>query len=963
MKNCFNISYFKNKWFQTSLIILYFSLICSVPLLAQENHRYTSFYRIGPSISSSNNISYGNYYLMKPISEDISFFNDLKGVEVVKKLLNNSYIVLFDSLEEINRSKLLKYVSIYPVNDFWKTSNITKISDNSILHGDYLVQVTDELQWHEFINSESKINAIKLQDGLYSLTIVRMPVSKLLNKSFITYIEKRPSITKSKFNVLDLNLHPNRINTIQAYFTYLNGAGELISLKEPFYDTSDIDITGRYVNTETESEFIDNHALEMVTIISGNGNSSLTGLGVAPKSFHTSSSNEDVIPNPIEYFTANGINTQNHSYGTGVESFYGVGASLYDQQVYKAPHILHVFSAGNAGLESADHGRYQDITGYANITGNFKLAKNVLTVGAVDTTMNTIVLNSNGPAFDGRIKPELVSYSMTGTSNSAAYVSGVSLLLQQAYRQKYSTDMPSSLAKAFLINSADNIGALGPDHKTGYGSLNAYEAILQLEDEHFIQDKIEFADVKKYKIAVPENAVNFKATLVWTDLPANPNDEIALINNLNIQVLEGTNHIHLPWVLSTEPNIESLEEPAKKGKDHLNNIEQVHITKVESDTIEIVVSSQNPLDSSQAFSIVYDWEIENDFRWTSPTYKDNIPYNGETVSHLRWESSYSANQTGNLYYKMISEEGWQLIEKNIPLKTENYRWDPEIVNDHAQLKMEVIDKTYLSDTFSISAPLRLKVGFDCTDSLSFYWKSIDAVDYYKLFNLEESEMKSFLSTQDTSVTINKSDLSSSFFKVQAFKNNKPLIQGGAIDLNLQASNCFLEAYFVEAVQGEGIYHNILLSSLTGVDKIQIQKRNELENSWDLLADLDANAFDLEYIEEQPINGFNESRVVINFSNGESVISQTQSTYFVNDADFILYPNPLLINQDLKVFAKEAKPDAFITFYNLQGLEIISFPIPNDRNFLDVNSFQEGLYIYRIRDEENQFAQGKVLIRN
>lgn len=963
MKICFNNSCFLIKWFRTSSIILYFSLISNVPLLAQEDRSYISSYSVGSSISSSNNINNGNYYLMKSISEDFSFLNDLRGLEIVKKMLNSCYIVLLDSLEENNKSELLKYASVYPVNVLWKSSNINKISDNSVLDGDYLVNVIDEQKWQEFIKSQSKINAIKLQDGIYALTIDSMPIAELLNKAFITYIEKQPSITKNKTNVLDLNLHPNRINAIQAYYTQLNGSGELISLKEPFYDTGDIDIRGRYVNTENESEFLDNHALEMVTIISGNGNSSLTGLGVAPKSFHTSTSNEDVIPNPIEYFTANGINTQNHSYGIGVESFYGVGASLYDQQVYQAPHILHVFSAGNAGLESAAHGRYQNLTGYANITGNFKLAKNVLTVGAVDTTMNTIVLNSNGPAFDGRIKPELVAYSMTGTSNSAAYVSGVSLLLQQAFRQKYSTEMPSSLAKAFLINSADDNGTLGPDHKTGYGSLNAYEALLQLQDEHFIQDKIKSSDVQKYKIAVPENAVNFKASLVWIDPPANPNDEIALINDLNIQVLQGNNHIHLPWVLSTESNIESLEEPATKGKDHLNNIEQVHIAKVESDTIEIVVSTENPLDSLQTFSIVYDWEIENDFRWTSPTFKDNIPYNGETISHLRWESSYSANQKGDLYFKLISEPDWSLIEENISLEEENFRWDPEIFNDFAQLKMEVGGNSYVSDTFSISEPLRLNVGFNCTDSLSFYWKAIQEADYYVLSNLQENEMKALVSTQDTSITINKSDLSSSFLKVQAFKNGKPLIQGDAIDYSLQASNCFLQAYFVEAVQGEGIYHNIRLSSFSSVNKIQIQKRNEMESKWDLLAEFDANSFNLDFLQVQPLNGFNESRVLLFLNNGQNVVSETQSTYYVNDADFILYPNPLLINQDLKVFAKEAKPDAIITFYNMQGLRIISFPVPNDRNFLDLSSVSEGFYIFRIRDKRNQYVQGKILVRN
>jgi hypothetical protein len=36
-----------------------------------------------------------------------------------------------------------------------------------------------------------------------------------------------------------------------------------------------------------------------------------------------------------------------------------------------------------------------------------------------------------GPAFDGRIKPEMVAFGIDGSSGAAALVSGVAILLQQ----------------------------------------------------------------------------------------------------------------------------------------------------------------------------------------------------------------------------------------------------------------------------------------------------------------------------------------------------------------------------------------------------------------------------------------------------------------------------------------------------------------------------------------------------
>ncbi len=941
------------------LLYLYISIVNKG--VSQTYNKNPKYLYAGSKIESLNSLKQGKFYLLKNDSSFNFLGETEKALKIVKRLLDSSCIVFFEASDLYDIELNSKYLALYEIENGWKISKNITLSDNDYLNGDYWVEVIDDKEWGRFENSEARISTISRHRDFVKIKVKDVKLSLLLDKAFITYIEKVSEPPNSEARVLDLNLHPNKINTIQAYYPELNGASELVSIKEQFYNINDIDLSGRYIFSDRESEFSDSHPLEMATIIAGNGNTFLTGLGVAPNVLHTSSSNNEVTPDPKEYFTSNSIQTQNHSYGTEIESFYGVAASLYDQQIYENPQIVHVFSIGNSGLEASNHGIYEGLTGFSNLTGNFKQAKNVLTIGAVDTSMTTIQLNSNGPAFDGRIKPELVAYSMTGTSNSAALISGVSVLLQQSYRNIYNSNISASLVKALLINSADDIGELGPEHKTGFGSLNAYQAVQSLEKGQFIEDQI-INNQKSFIIKIPDNAVNFKATLVWTDPPAEPNDEIALVHDLNLQAQNESGQTYLPWILSTEPNIDALNTTATKGIDHLNNIEQLHIDVVNSDSIEIIINTEIPLDIKQAFSIVYGWEIENDFSWTSPTFKDNIPYNGETTSHLRWESSYSKEKAGKLYFKLIAEQNWELIEEEILLSDENFRWDSEIVNDFAQLKMEIDNQTYISDTFSISEPLRLNVGFNCNDSLSFYWKSIPDSDYYSLFHLIDNEMKVFANTQDTSLTINKSELSSSFLKVQAFKKGKALIQGGAIDYNLQSSNCFLESYFVESIQGEGIYHYLKLSSLTGVEKIHLEKKNEQENFWEILAEFNSNSFEVEYLENEPDNGFNSSRAVIYFINGESVISEIQSAYYVKSSNFIVYPNPLFREEDLKVFAKETAPEAIITFYNLQGQVLFSTSIPNDRNFLDLDFLSPGIYFYKITDKDQPLASGKFLMQ-
>ena len=954
-----------NTFIQRSVfsLLLYLLLGNVNSAVAQDENKEALDSAIGLKIESLNNLKNNRFYLFKIKPSDKDLIEDSANLKIVKRLQNDSYIVFFDSIDFKPIDVKLKNIDINEVNNDWKKSlNITN-NENEYLKGDYWLKILNKTDWGKLDKNDYRINTILYHQDFVKVSLQNVQLKHLLNKSFITYIEKASKKPKSEARVLDLNLNPNRINTIHAYYPEVNGLNEVVSIKESFYNINDIDIAGRYINSQRESEFSDTHALEMATIIAGNGNSFLTGLGVAPEVFHSSSSNEDVLPDPINYFDSKSIQTQNHSYGTEIESFYGIAASLYDQQLYENPQIIHVFSVGNSGLAASDHGKYEGLTGFSNITGNFKQAKNILTIGAVDTSMNTIEFNSNGPAFDGRIKPELVAYSMTGTSNSAALVSGASVLLQHAYRNIYQENLPSSLAKALLINSADEVGSLGPDHKTGFGSLNAFGALEQLNNEQFIQDELTGSNEKIVKIKAPDNVVNFKATLVWTDPPANANDEYALINDLNFEIQDGSGETQLPWILSIAANTNALNASATKGKDHLNNIEQIHIDRIGTDSIEFIVSSEFNLSSPQAFSIAYTWEIENDFMWTSPTFNDNIPYNGETASHIRWQCSYSSQKIGNLYYKLVSDDTWDLIEENIVLADENFRWEPEIVNDFAQLKMEIDNQNYLSDTFSISKPIRLNVGFNCSDSLSFYWDSVPEVDYYSLSHLNGSELEFLVNTQDTSITIHKSVLASSFLKVRAVKRGKPLIEGEIIDYNLQGSNCFLESYFVESVQGEGIYHDLKLSSVSGIEKVRIEKWIASDNKWKILTEFAVSNFDTEYLETDPDNGFNLSRVVIFFKNGESVVSETQSAYYVKSSDFIVYPNPLIEEEDLKVFAKTAFPNAIISFYNTQGQEVLSIPIPNVRNFIDIDFLSEGLYFYKILNETGIITSGKILLQD
>lgn len=127
------------------------------------------------------------------------------------------------------------------------------------------------------------------------------------------------------------------------------------------------------------------------------------GKGAAPGCYVRSDGFNMLLPE--ENYDSLGITVQNHSYGVEIENFYGINAMAYDVSTIQNPSIIQVFSAGNDGLMASNSGKYANVSGFSNLTGNFKMAKNVLCVGAVDSFANLTVFSSHGPAYDGRINP------------------------------------------------------------------------------------------------------------------------------------------------------------------------------------------------------------------------------------------------------------------------------------------------------------------------------------------------------------------------------------------------------------------------------------------------------------------------------------------------------------------------------------------------------------------------------
>ena len=109
-----------------------------------------------------------------------------------------------------------------------------------------------------------------------------------------------------------------------------------------------------------------------------------------------------------------------------------------------------------------------------------------ITVGAYDHTTGGIYIHSSrGFSRSGVIKPELAAPgvgTLTGTSAAAAHAAGAAaILLNWGILQGNDPYMNSSTIKTYLIRGADrNPSRTYPNREFGYGTLNLYQAFLNL---------------------------------------------------------------------------------------------------------------------------------------------------------------------------------------------------------------------------------------------------------------------------------------------------------------------------------------------------------------------------------------------------------------------------------------------------------------------------------------------------
>lgn len=310
---------------------------------------------------------------------------------------------------------------------------------------------------------------------------------------------------------------------------------------------------------------------------------------------------------------AGGARVHSNSYGSDSNGNYSSDDQSADRFLFDHEEMSIVYSAGNSGPASTS-------------IGSPGVSKNVVTVGALGHGDNTVIarFSSRGPTVDGRIKPDIVAPGSSvgsaagdtvqgndncgisfksGTSMAAPTVAGGAVLLRQYFADGFyptgsknaadALEASAALVKATLLNGTLALpsGQTFGDLAYGWGRIfldgNLYFAgdsrKLRAWNLPNIQG-IRTGDVNSYTVDV-RTGQELRVTLVWSDAEGTLGAAAALVNDLDLSVVDPSGTTFLGNSFSTAGVSVTGGSP-----DRTNNVEQVRFTAPAAGTYTVRVA-------------------------------------------------------------------------------------------------------------------------------------------------------------------------------------------------------------------------------------------------------------------------------------------------------------------------------------------------------------------------------------
>ena len=677
------------------------------------------------------------------------------GLNLETYLPGNAYLATIKNNFDFSQANQFKIISINNLPAFYKIDRAfiafreaNNKEEQKLIAVSYYTSVNRSVVMEELQKTGALIVPTKFTEtNVIFIEVNTSKIELIAALPFVSYISLQ-SVTDKPLNYKSIGKHAVT-SLLSPSGKNLSGKGIVVGVGDNSeIVTPHLDFTGRVINRIPFP--LSFHGIHVSGTVAGGGLLDPKHNGMAPRATIVSQYLSDIITTAPTYVTDYNMVVTNNSYtnaeggcvGTGA---YDVVSNYTDKQMGDYPKLLHVFSAGNDGRNTC--APYP--LSYSTIKSGYQVAKNVLTVGAIDTLYAAATFSSRGPVNDGRLKPEIMATGYhvfstspffgyersSGTSMSGPIVAGVATLLNEQYRKSNSNAIPqASLIKAVLCNTAEDLGNPGPDFIFGFGNLNARRAADAIENNRFY---VSSATPSINTIAVPAGARRLKVMLYWADTAAAPNAAIQLINDFDLTVVAPGNITHQPLILNAAPA--NVNANAVEGADHLNNIEQVVINNPTAGNYDLKVNAFALPYGPREYVVTYQIDM-NGVTVEYPFGEEKL-VPGETEI-IRWNAYGDESNTIKLEY--FDGTSWNLITDTVPANAQSYNWIvPSTVSNNYLMRVSRNSSAYTDQSnfnFVVIGQPVITPTVPCDGFVQLDWPAVSGATSYDIWQLKADTM-------------------------------------------------------------------------------------------------------------------------------------------------------------------------------------------------------------------------------
>jgi hypothetical protein len=549
-----------------------------------------------------------------------------------------------------------------------------------------------------------------------------------------------------------------------------DGTDVVVSVGEEYDMFAHVDFAGRIVDKYINGT-VGTHPPHVLGILLGAGTGNQSALGHASGATGLLYKGNNHLRHVVQDYQTSRVRITNSSLGGGLNSRYGAGAKAIDARLVQYPFLMHVFSAGNSGRKTSTYGVGTNWeAGWSTLTGDAKQAKNALTVGNVWYNDRLGTQSSRGPTRDGRIKPDVCAMGIevystvtsnryaakSGTSMAAPAVAGTLAQLIQAYRAlNNGSEAPAALLKATILNTAEDLGQPGPDFRHGYGRINALRAVRTLEQRTYATATLGQSDQRAHPITVVPGQRELRVLLYWADpAPTESNSTLTLVNDLDLALTAPDGTVWQPWVLQTANTRTALGGAAVRGRDSLNNVEQITLTAPQPGTYLANVRGHRVPLQQQTYYLTHSPGTEA-LELTYPVGGEALVPGEEQV--IRWDAPVGSTGTLDIHYSLDDGSSWQLIRGGVAINSQLYRWMVPRTVTSGRSRIRLTQNTATSQStasFTISGvPTQLRLDRHCATTSVLTWQAVSGVTQYEIFRLRGQYLALVNTVTGTSSTV------------------------------------------------------------------------------------------------------------------------------------------------------------------------------------------------------------------